>query len=473
MTLIQRNHSKKVNNISRQIKKFYKLKKKVRIYHGTTNSTRKQKFIKDQMITMSDFSEILEVNTKEKYVIVEPNVPMDMLVKATLQHGFVPPVVMEFPGITVGGGIQGGAGESSSFKYGGFHQTCLEYEMILGNGTVVTVSPRKHADLFWGTACSYGSLGIITKVKLRIIPAKKYVQLSYHRVNSFAQSITVQEEQLKERIDFIDGILFSNKLGTIMTGVFSDKKPLPIETFLKAKDDWFYTHAEKITKKYDTWQELIPIEDYLFRYNRGAFWVGKYVYTKMLTPFNRVTRFIFDPFMHTRFLYRFLHAINISQRQIIQDFCLPKKNVQSFLNYVDKKVKVYPIWLLPGFLSDKHDNLSPGYLKSELIIDVGVWGKVKGDYSHLIQLNRELEKELYKYKGRKVLYAHQYYTREEFWKIYNKKWYETLRKKYFAGEVFPDVYEKTHVAEKYNYSIIKGLLDVLKSPFSLPVTKNK
>ncbi len=97
-------------------------------------------------------------------------------------------------------------------------------------------------------------------------------------------------------------------------------------------------------------------------------------------------------------------------------------------------------------------------------------GKVSGNYDDLIKLNRDLEKELYKSKGRKVLYAHQYYTKEEFWKIYNKKWYESLRKKYFANEVFPDVYEKTYVSERYDYSIIKGLLDVLKSPFKLPLS---
>ncbi len=151
---------------------------------------------------------------------------MDMLVQETLKYGFVPPVVMEFPGITVGGGIQGGAGESSSFKYGGFHQTCLEYEMVLGDGTIVTVSPRKNADLFWGTACSYGSLGVITKVKLRIIPAKKYVLLTYHRVNTFGESIKLLEKEGKEKtsIDFIDGILFSEKSGTIMTGYLAIKK---------------------------------------------------------------------------------------------------------------------------------------------------------------------------------------------------------------------------------------------------------
>jgi len=470
MTITEKLHDKKVKNISGQLKKFYRLKKKVKIYHGTTNSTRKQLFKNDQMIVISNLNTILEVNTKEKYIITEPNVPMDVLVKETLRHGYVPPVVMEFPGITVGGGIQGGAGESSSFKYGGFHQTCLEYEIVLGNGEIILASPQKNADLFWGTACSYGSLGVITKIKLKIIPAKPYILLTYYPINSFKKAIKLLEEKITVHTNFIDGILFSKKSGTIMTGIFSDKKLLPIVSFSNATDDWFYTHAETITKKHMIWQELVPINDYLFRYNRGAFWVGRYIFTKTHLPFNRITRFFLNPLMQTRILYRFLHAINISQRQIVQDFCLPEKTVLPFMKFVDTTTAIYPLWLLPGNFSGNPDKLSPGYQHKGTTIDVGVWGKVNGDYNQLIKLNRELEKELHKRKGRKVLYAHQYYTEKEFWNIYDKKWYEKLRKKYSATDIFPNIYEKTYVSEKYTYSIPKGLLNILNSPFKLPVS---
>ena len=43
---------------------------------------------------------------------------MDRLVESTLKYNLIPPVVMEFPGITAGGGFAGTSGESSSFKYG-------------------------------------------------------------------------------------------------------------------------------------------------------------------------------------------------------------------------------------------------------------------------------------------------------------------------------------------------------------------
>lgn len=55
----------------------------------------------------SGLDHILKVDREKHTVLVQPNVPMDMLVEETLKFGLLPPVVMEFPGITVGGGFAG------------------------------------------------------------------------------------------------------------------------------------------------------------------------------------------------------------------------------------------------------------------------------------------------------------------------------------------------------------------------------
>lgn len=95
-------------------------------------------------------------------MLVEPNVPMDCLVESTIIHGLIPPVVMEFPGITVGGGFAGTGGESSSFKYGYFNESVNSIEMVLGNGDIVTASDKENPDLFYGASGAVGSLGITT-----------------------------------------------------------------------------------------------------------------------------------------------------------------------------------------------------------------------------------------------------------------------------------------------------------------------
>lgn len=114
-------HSKAVTVIAANVRDFCDRKEPFRIYHGSTNSTRKSQRRRGQMVDTSAMSHILKIDTERKTALVEPNVPMDSLVEATLQHGLIPPVVMEFPGITVGGGFAGTSGESSSFRYGPLH----------------------------------------------------------------------------------------------------------------------------------------------------------------------------------------------------------------------------------------------------------------------------------------------------------------------------------------------------------------
>lgn len=54
---------------------------------------------------------------------------------ASLNKGLVPLVVMEFPGITVGGGFSGTSGEKlSSFRHGAFDNTVNWIEIVLPNG---------------------------------------------------------------------------------------------------------------------------------------------------------------------------------------------------------------------------------------------------------------------------------------------------------------------------------------------------
>jgi delta24-sterol reductase len=103
-------HVEAVNAIAAQIKRFHERQEPFRIYHGSTNSTRAASFQRDKMVDTSAMTHVLKVDTKRKVALVEPNVPMDRLVEETLKYGLIPPVVMEFPGITVGGGFAGTAG---------------------------------------------------------------------------------------------------------------------------------------------------------------------------------------------------------------------------------------------------------------------------------------------------------------------------------------------------------------------------
>lgn len=466
MNKIERQHAKEVDTIRTRVRSFYDKKQKVKIYHAGTNLTRSLNFDPTKVVDVSKLNHVLRVNKKQSYALVEPNIPMDMLVEETLKFGLIPPVVMEFPGITVGGGIQGGAGESSSFRYGLFNNICLEYEMVMGDGQKMIASPNQNTDLFNGMPCSYGSIGVITAVKLQLLPAHNYVRLHYIPVKSYADAVSTIQTQVKLLPNFIDAIMFSKDFGVVMSGMFADKGDLPLTTFHRASDEWFYLHARKVISKQDNYEELIPLKDYLFRYDRGAFWTGHFGFTLLKVPFNRATRFIMSRALKTRTLYKFLHASNLAQQYLVQDIALPAHKTQEFMEFVDKKFGIYPIWLCP-LKPDKKEKLSGTYLDSKLIISVGVYGEASKVYAEFVKQNRLLERQVVKLGGRKWLYAYSYYSQEEFWRIYDKSYYDKLRTKYHANEVFPNLYDKIVVKQGAQPSIMAGFMGLIKSPFRL------
>jgi Delta24-sterol reductase len=129
-------HEELVESISAPVKAFYDIKN----FPFESSTARRSA---SKCVDISLLSNIFTVDTSSATAIVEPNVPLDTVVQATPAHGMIPPVVMEFPGITVGGGHAGSAGESNSFKHGFFDETVRSVE-ILPVAEVSRAPPLEH-----------------------------------------------------------------------------------------------------------------------------------------------------------------------------------------------------------------------------------------------------------------------------------------------------------------------------------------
>ena len=446
-------HRTAVKDISNDIRQFYDRGEKFRIFHGSTNSTRPLAGRGRNVVDISGLSHILKVDTDNRTALVEPNVPMDRLVEETLRHGLVPPVVMEFPGITVGGGYSGTSGESSSFKHGFFNRTINFVEMVLANGVLVTCSDDEKPDLFHGAAGAVGSLGVTTLVELRLQEAKRYVETTYHPVASMSEAVDrIKESTIDPENDYVDGILFSKDSGAVITGRMTEgpERSLRIQRFSDAKDPWFYLHVQKqIAESTGPVTEVVPLAEYLFRYDRGGFWVGASAFGYFKMPFNDFTRWWLDDFLHTRMMYTALHASGESELYIVQDLALPYATVEEFVDYTDLAFGVYPLWLCPlreSIVPTVHPHMhqaTAGRTQGPML-NVGLWGPAPTRHEDFVNLNRDLEHKLREMGGMKWLYAHTYYTEEEFWQIYDRRWYDALREKYNATSL-PSVYEKVRV----------------------------
>jgi len=444
-------HNRGVAVIAASVKGFHDRGQPFRIYHGSTNSTRQLRYKRDGVVDVSSLVNVVNVDVFTQTALVEPNVPMDRLIEVTTKYGLLPPVVMEFPGITVGGGFSGQAFESSSFKYGGFDATIDMIEIVLGDGELTTASKTDKPDLLYGAAGSLGTLGVVTLLRICLVPARKYVQLTYQPVSDVHHALRTFESARKDsKLDYMEGVQFGIEEGVVMTGHLTDDANActEIHRFNRASDQYFYIRAKEMMHRKSATTVLVPLVDYLFRYDRGFFWTSEFAFYYFMLPFNRVTRWLLDDLLHTRRGYQALHKSGLGKRYVIQDLLIPWEESTEFVEYAQSIIPGYPLWLCPY----RHDrdpckvpmtSTTPGSEKprSEMLLDVGVWGQGPRDRSEFINVNRAIERKTHELGGLKVLYAEAFYTEDEFWDIYDRKRYEGIRTKYRAGSL-PNIYAK-------------------------------
>lgn len=331
----------------------------------------------------------------------------------------------------------------------------MEIEIVLASGEVVTASGTERPDLRAGAAGSCGTLGVVTRLEMQLVEAKTYVELTYFPFKNVEDAIHMIKDQTDNTsIDYLDGIIFSLSSTVVMSGKLTDRADhgACIQRFTRAHDQWFYRHVEKLFPRHGgPVTELIPLTDYLFRYDRGGFWGGMHAFKYFMAPFNRITRCALDYFMHTRVMYHALHKSGLANQAIIQDLALPFSRATEFVMYLDSNTTFYPLWLCPVRLSSqvKGQPRRSFYVGRELspddiLLNVGVWGLGPKDPDKFVDLNRGLERKVRDLSGVKCLYAHAYYTEEEFWEIYDHGYYNSLRQKYHATSL-PTVYDKVKV----------------------------
>jgi Delta24-sterol reductase len=458
-------HNEQIKQIASQIAQFYSSnrKKKLRFDHGSTLQLRSYEDNEYFSVDISCLNDIIEINTAEKYVLVEPSVPLDQLIPHTMKYGLVPAVVAELPGITCGGAVIGGSGESSSYKHGLFDDICIEYEVVLGDGTIIKASENENSAIFFSIPYSYGTLGLLSLIKIRLISAFPYVHLTYQTFASYPEAITFIRQKCNDsEVQFIDGIICSKQQTIIMYGKFSEKANLPIQTFSQRNDPWFYIHAQEVTSKTKLYEELIPIKDYVFRYNRGAFWTGKVFFEFLHIPETPFIRKAFDAYLNTRAILDAVRKLNLTRSFFVQDYITDFDKAVDLIHHADETIEIYPKWLCPIRTFYASKKISPMNVpRDDILLDIGIYGRSKKYIKDRLGKNKEMEMYATTHNAIKVLYAEVFYSEEDFWTIYDKNHYDLIRHKYKAEGVFPDLWHKVRSKEDLKPTLTTGIPKLL------------
>jgi hypothetical protein len=474
------NHTQKIAYLQDQIKSAKSASPlALRYGSGNSNTTRTKSYKNgSRKLDFGSLDEIVHIDPVKCVAVVEPRVTMEKLVQAVLPYGLTVPLVPEFKGITVGGAIMGGAAESSSHEWGTFNDICSAYEILCGNGDLLRVSPTENADIFYGIAGSYGSLGVLVSAEVRLIPASDYVFLRYHVFSDPQKAIQLIQSlsHAEAAPDYIDGIVFARDQAVVIEG---HRKPThsSLVSLEPAYSEWYFQHVKGIADGRLPQEETISLQDYLFRYDRGAFWMGAYLlrfpllarivaqgifkigkgkerfseaevrdFCKIHYP-NTLLRTLTSPFMNSQRLWGLFHKAEkwVQDRNILQDFCIPEHRAEQFLEDALLDPGTFPLWLCP-IKGTRHPQIFSPHLISEdnptgRFINIGVYG-LPSYYAPIEQITKKLEWKTWACGGKKVLYSNSCYTQDEFWEIYSREAYEALRTRTRANGIFHEITDK-------------------------------
>jgi len=427
-------HARKVARVSEQLRRRNSTAPLSRLKRVVSHQVPKvhDKKHTDEKVDLLDFDEIIEIDPDRRICIAEPGVPFCELVDRTLPLGLVPIVVPELKTITIGGAVAGCSIESMSYIYGGFHDTCLEYEIITAKGDVLTCTPEnEHSLIFQMMHGSFGTVGILSRLVFRLIPAKPFVHLRHEThtsIDSYTASIRSHFES--RDVDFMDGIIHSPSHLVLCVGDFTDSAPYT------NRYDWLKVYYKSTARRRE---DYLKTPHYFYRYDQGV---------TNVHPKSFIGRLLLGKFLGSSQILRIgekLRWLLLSDDRpdVTVDTFLPFSRLKEFLEWYARDFGHFPLWVVPYARVHDYEWLTDSFwskLSDTLMIDIAIYGmKQRGETNYY----RLMEEKLQELGGIKTLISYNYYKEDEFWQIFNRKNYDAVKAITDPDNVFRNLYEKT------------------------------
>jgi FAD/FMN-containing dehydrogenase len=435
----------------------------VRLAKRTSNLFRARERNAAPGLDVSGFDSVLSVDPVARTAEVQAMTTYEALVDATLAYGLMPSVVPQLKTITIGGAFSGLGIEASSFRLGLPHESVREVEVLTGAGDVVVARPEgEHRDLFRALPNSYGTLGYALRLVIDLQPVAPFVRLRHVRFRDLEAltdaigQIMADEVYDGQRVDFLDGTVFTADEAYLTLGSWADEAPYTSDY---TGSDIYYRSIRTRDNDY------LTVRDYLWRWDTDWFWCSRAFGAQ--NP--RIRRFWPKRWLRSdvywkliRLESRFHVAARLERRKglpprerVVQDVEIPLARTADFLTWFLKEVPIEPVWLCPIQLRDagataafaREFDSAPWPLYplrvGQPYVNVGFWSTVAivegaqdGD------VNRRIEAEVSEHDGHKSLYSDAYYGEDEFWTLYGDADYHAAKRRYDPSARLLDLYAK-------------------------------
>jgi FAD/FMN-containing dehydrogenase len=417
----------------------------VRLSKSTSNLFRRREATQEKALSVRDFNHVLVVNTEEGWADVEGMTTYEEFAAETLKYGMMPAVVPQLKTITIGGAVAGVGIEATSFHYGLVHETVLEMEILLASGETIVCNKAQNADLFYGFPNSYGTFGYALRLKVKLIPVKKFVKIEHTQYNDHNKYFETLKKICASPIgtgpDFVDGTMFGPEEMYITTGTFVDEAPFA--------SDYTYKNIYYKSIK-DGAVDYLSINDFIWRWDTDWFWCSVHFGAQ-----NPLIRRIFGKKrLNSTFYWKIrnfaqrhetllrLTSLFTRREPVIQDVDIPIENATTYQKFFFDEIDIRPVWICPFRTYDKNVKFNfYSFDPEKLYVNFGFWDSVP-TYKEKGHYNKLIEAKVTALGGKKGLYSDSYYTKDEFWKIYDKKTYDALKQKYDPQKKLKGLFEK-------------------------------
>jgi FAD/FMN-containing dehydrogenase len=388
------------------------------------------------------FGHVLSVDRTGLSIEAEGMTPYDALLEQSLRAALMPCVVPQLRSITLGGAMAGVGIESSSFRHGLVHETIKEIDVLLADGSVVTCTPdNEHSDLFHGFPNSYGTLGYALRLRADAIRTRPYVFLEHVRCGNTQDYFECVDQCCDGDADFVDGVVFGPDALYVTTGRFVDHAPFT--------SDYTFEHVYYRSIRARE-VDYLTVWDYLWRWDTDWFWCSKNLFAQ--NPL--VRRVLGRSRLNSRFYQRVMRwnsrwrlaegaerLVGLQRESVIADVDIPIEHAAAFCDFLLQEVGVLPVWVCPVTPRSRRFTLFP--MPRRRYVNFGFWDVVRTRERRPDgYLNRRIEARVHALGGLKSLYSSSFFTEEEFWSMFDRDAYATLKARYDPDGHFEGLYEK-------------------------------
>jgi hypothetical protein len=395
-------------------------------------------------VDLSAFDQPLYLDIERQTLEVQGFATYVAIVDFVLPHGFTPVITPELKYITVGGATVGIGIETNSFRYGFVHDSLLEADVLLPGGDVITCSAgNEYADLFYGLANSYGTLGYILRATIKLRRAKPYVRLHTERLHDTAELVQMMGQATEDsQCDYIESLAYS-----------------PTELYMTISRQ--VDQAVEIKGIYGPtvfYQEIsrpggltLTTKDYLFRYDPEWFWAVPhtpfYSFFRKVAPVAIRNSSFFTWYVQKKATLvtklPFLQTVEDGLEHLIQDWEVPWEHGQALLDFALDRLDLdgKPLLISPVTTPGQATGypLRPGVM----YLNLGSYNFVRKRPGKPLYYNTKIMDEFcFGHDGIKMLYSTTFLSEPEFNRLYNGTAYAALKAKYDPRNLSPTLYDK-------------------------------